>query len=215
MNPPNKLNLLGYRFGNIICIEYVWDAEKDASSWICKCDCGNTKKVTTCSLRAGTTRSCGCLHKKQLSDMMKTHGLSKSKEYKVWCAMIERCTKPTNKSFCNYGGRGIKVSDKWMKFVNFIKDMGMRPTNAHTLERIDNNGDYTAVNCKWATRAEQRRNCRRVNWITINGEKLCLTDWCKKIGISRKTVRQRIAKGLTIEQAITSKKRIAKIKATQ
>ena len=205
-DPANKIDLLGSRFGMLVCTEYVWDRNRDCSWWKCDCDCGNTKTIRTSALRSGATNSCGCLHKKQLSDLMKTHGLSKSKEYKVWCAMKERCAKPTDKSFINYGGRGIKVHPSWMDFSNFINDMGMRPTPKHTLERVDNDGNYEPNNCKWATRGEQRRNCRRVTWVTIGNEKLCLSDWCKKAGITRHSVRMRVARGMTIEQAITEPK---------
>ncbi len=104
------------------------------------------------SLKSGNTKACGCLHK--------THGMSEHPLYSVWGQMKERCQKPTNQAYKNYGGRGISVCERWESFENFLFDIGIPPKGL-TLERMDNDGNYEPGNCKWATRSEQRANQRK------------------------------------------------------
>lgn len=117
----------------------------------CRCDCGNIRVVMGIHLYNGHTRSCGCLHQ--------THGMSNTPEYNVWIDMIQRCTNLKKADYENYGGRGIAVCRRWLKFENFYEDMGERPKEL-TLERIDNNKGYFPDNCKWGTKTEQARNQR-------------------------------------------------------
>jgi hypothetical protein len=130
------------------------------------------------------------------------HGMSKSKIYYVWLSMRERCTKQSNQSYKNYGGRGIKVCDEWMndfmKFYNFAISNGYRENL--TLDRIDNNKNYTPDNCRFITRKEQNRNYRKNHNITYNGETLCLSDMADKYGINRATVLYRIKNGKTLDE---------------
>jgi hypothetical protein len=117
--------------------------------------------------------------------------------------MKQRCQNPNNPSYHNYGGRGIKVCERWFSFENFISDMGMRPTNDHTLERINNDGNYEPSNCKWATRTEQARNFRSNRMLEFNGEKKCISAWAKELGLTHDSISRRLRRGWSIEEALT------------
>lgn len=123
--------------------------------------------------------------------------------YGVWSSMIQRCTNPNVKCYRHYGGRGIKVCDRWRRsFRAFADDVEERPSPRHTLDRIDNDGDYEPGNVRWATKSEQRINARGSQHITINGVTKHRGQWCKEAGVSLGAFRARVARGLTIEQAL-------------
>jgi hypothetical protein len=119
------------------------------------------------------------------------HGMSYTREYRVWQQMVARCTCPTNRMFSNYGGRGIQVCKRWMKFENFYADMGTCSLGL-TLERKHNGRGYSPSNCYWATRAAQSRNYRRNRWITYKGETLCLGDWNTRFGLKENVLASRL-----------------------
>lgn len=118
--------------------------------------------------------------------------------------MKGRCLNPRHMSYKNYGGRGITVAAEWLDFATFYKDIGKRPSPAHTLERVDNDGPYAAWNCKWATRPEQARNRRSNHLLTHNGETMTITDWGLRYHVSPTTINGRLSKGWTIEEALTT-----------
>ena len=133
-----------------------------------------------------------------------THGMRKSKVYNVWCLMKQRCLNPNNKSYPNYGGRGIQVCDRWLEFANFYEDMG-KPSDGMTLERIDNNGNYDPTNCKWATRKEQSNNQQHTRLIEFNGETYSVSEWARKLGLSQATLNSRLNRyGWSISRALTT-----------
>ena len=117
--------------------------------------------------------------------------------------MLNRCRNPNVRCFHNYGGRGIKVCERWWKFTNFFEDMGRKPTMTHTLERIDNNGNYEPSNCKWETRFKQARNTRWNKFVTFNGKTLCHADWDIELGFPKYAVTRRLWLGWSVEKALT------------
>jgi hypothetical protein len=133
-----------------------------------------------------------------------TRRKSRTPEYQVWLNMRKRCMSPNNPSYKNYGGRGIKICDRWLKsYENFFSDMGSRPTPKHSIDRINNDGDYEPGNCRWATAAEQTRNVRRNHMVEYNGCRMTLSDASKLAGFNMRTVRTRIKSGWDVNRALS------------
>jgi hypothetical protein len=198
---PKRLDISGQRFGRLVAVEDA-GALKGQRLWRCQCDCGSEHVVRLRALMGGHTRSCGCLNLEKILARNTTHGLTHSPEYRVWAAMLNRCKNSTNREFHRYGGRGIAVCDRWRSFAAFIGDMGRKPSDENTLDRIDNDGHYEPGNCRWATRTEQSRNTSQNHPFEIGGELKCFVDWCAQYGIPRQTVKSRLNRGLSIEQAL-------------
>jgi hypothetical protein len=137
-------------------------SKKRATFYLCKCDCGNEKIIRADCLKSGNSKSCGCLWKEKCTN--RTHGASHGKtfmpEYKVWTGMKMRCQNPNAHGYKYWGGRGIKLCERWQSFENFIADMGPRPSDKHSIDRIDNDKHYEPGNCHWVTRDTQRKNQR-------------------------------------------------------
>lgn len=159
---PVALDLTGERFGRLVALQFhdfYYMPSTRMRRWWCRCDCGTELPVLVGSLRDGNTQSCGCYNLDRLSDRA-THGLSGTPVHKVWKGMLQRCSNPAYTQYKDYGGRGITVCDRWRIFERFFEDMGDRPSNKHTLERVENSGNYTPDNCAWVTRTVQNRNQR-------------------------------------------------------
>lgn len=173
----------------------------------CTCSCGATRILPIRRLKSGQTRGCGCLAQEARSSngkRNKTHGLGHGKTtptYKSWLAMRDRCLSPNNKSYPNYGGRGIVICDRWSRFENFRADMGERPSGL-TLDRIDVNGNYEPGNCRWATPKQQTRNRRITLKVNIDGEDRTLGQACEEAGISYDLAERRLRTGWTPEDAL-------------
>lgn len=170
----------------------------------CRCGCGTVRDVATKSLLNGASRSCGCLRSERSADRMRTHGRSKSAEYRSWRHMINRCTNPNVDSFPYYGGRGIRVCERWTdSFEAFFDDMGPRPSPHHTIERRDNNGNYEPANCVWATRTEQSKNRKNTIFIQVGEVRLALAEWSRKNSIPIALIHTRIRLGWDPGRAAT------------
>lgn len=169
---------------------------------LCKCDCGKIKKIQNRLLVNGITISCGCQRSIRLANRLKTHGLSKTETYLSWQSMKNRCYNKNNSEYKNYGERGIKVCDSWIKsFDNFINDMGIKPKK-YTLERIDNDKDYNINNCKWETFKNQQRNKRTNHKLTFNDLTMTIVEWGEYLGIKPNTILTRIRRGWTVEKSL-------------
>ena len=134
--------------------------------------------------------------------MYNRHGLSGTPEYDAWKSMKRRCFNPNHKQYSYYGGRGIAVCDRWLNLENFLADMGSRPTAKHSLDRIDNNGDYSPKNCKWSTKAEQEHNKRNNRLITIGCVTLTIAQWTKEMGFSEHRINGRLNSGWSEYRAV-------------
>ncbi len=159
----------------------------------CKCKCGAWVVIGLEHARQGDSASCGCSRTK--------HGMTKSPMHMVWIGMRQRCFNKRYWAYSYYGGRGITVCTRWDSFEAFLEDIGERPDGG-TLERIDNNGNYEPINCRWATRREQVCNRRNNHLLTHKGITQCLADWALEIGINASTIHSRLRAGWTVDAAL-------------
>lgn len=153
-------DMTGQRFERLVCVAPL-KSTSTGMVWECLCDCGNIKNVVRGNLLSGAVGSCGCLReeKNKGNSYGLIHGKSGSYTYTSWEAMNQRCNNPNYEGYKDYGGRGIKICERWSKFENFLWDMGERP-EGKSLDRINVNGNYEKSNCKWSTPLEQTLNRR-------------------------------------------------------
>jgi len=191
---PKFIDLTGQIFNRLTVIKRTQNDKNRTTRWICKCICGNISIVRGTSLKNGRTQSCGCLNREYLAKKRtKIYNLSKTPEYAAWGSMLNRCFNPKNKAFKNYGGRGIAVCEEWKtNFLTFYCQMGERPSPKHSIDRIDNESDYTLNNCRWATQTEQANNNRRNFRITLHDWTMNLNQWATFVGMSRYTLQTRL-----------------------
>lgn len=220
---PQTIDLTGQRFQRLLVARFAGTSRRGAARWECLCDCGQRRVVFATSLRQGTTRSCGCLwreEQRQRSAVLnRTHGRSKTPEYKTWLAMRRRCTNPRDTAAHAYLDRGISVCARWAdSFEAFHADMGPKPSRAHTLERTDNDAGYwcghcdecrakgRAANCCWATRAVQARNTRKNILVSYQGRTMCAAELARlpECAVAQATVQRRLAAGWAVERAVTT-----------
>lgn len=159
------IDLSGTRFGRLFVIGRSDVVVRGHSTWVADCDCGRRVNVISNNLRRGLTRSCGCFAAEQASRLMTRHGYARkgriATEHKIWMQIIQRCRNPNDLSYKNYGGRGIRVCDRWANsFEAFLSDMGHRPSKLFSIDRINNDGNYEPGNCRWATAKQQAANRR-------------------------------------------------------
>lgn len=199
-------DLTGQRFKSLTVLEL---ASRSPARWLCLCDCGNRTVVMGGNLvRAiGGTRSCGCA----LTDHNRsgiTHGESSTNttpEYRTWNGMRQRCNNPRSPGWARYGGRGICVCDSWnASFEAFLHDMGRRPSRAHSLDRIDNDGPYSPGNCQWATAQQQAVNRRDTFMVSIGDKEVPVSVIAQESGIHVTTIKRRIRRGVPALVATTS-----------
>lgn len=187
-------DLTGRVFGRLTVIGYS-HTQRGTTFWKCQCTCGKVKIVRRSSLVQGRALSCGCYGRERVKESVTTHGQSKTRLYKIWCGILNRCTKPNDHGYKDYGGRGITVCDEWLHdFVPFYEwAMSSGYTTKMTIDRIDNNGNYGPDNCRWVTPLVQGSNKRNNHRATYNGETKTIMEWVRTLGISKTTLIRRLA----------------------
>ena len=187
------IDLTGQRFNRIFVESRAPNNKNGSAQWNCVCDCGNKTIVYGASLRGKITKSCGCLAKEKNIARRTTHGMSKIAEYNTWIHLKQRCSNPMNKNYHRYGGRGITVCERWFSsFAHFFTDLGPKPSPNHSIERIDNNGNYSPENTRWGNATDQANNTRRNTVIEFRGETKTLPEWCRLLNLNYDATRQRI-----------------------
>lgn len=193
-------DMIGQVFGYWTVIGYA--GSKGGATWLCRCHCGIEKVVTGDTLRRGRSESCGCRPYSRNTPVK--HGKTRTAEHNVWVGMKKRCHNPSCDAYPHYGGRGIKVCDRWLEsFAAFLEDVGPRPSPQHTIDRIDGNGDYSPENCCWATKKEQANHTRRNYALTALGRTLNLRQWQDETGIGWSTIKRRLGLGWHPDAAVT------------
>lgn len=195
INPKMKI-LTGKRIGKLLIIGFAGIASTNKTMWHCLCDCGNGRTYDRRDLMKNTLVSCGCYRIQQSKNRVKHKECIDGKisaEYRIYQGAKERCTNPCGRAYPMWGARGIKfLFDSFEEFLNHI---GRRPSDNHSLDRIDNNGHYAPDNVRWATAVEQAQNRNSTQWLTINGISKCISDWAKEYNISSTTIGSRRKRG--------------------
>lgn len=176
--------------------------------WVCDCECGAEVYASGTNLRSGSTKSCGCLRRELVSKAFKKHGMRASPEYRIWTGMKQRCTATRGRNYRYYASRGVKVCPEWNDFTVFYRDMGPRPGNDYSIDRIDTNKGYSPGNCRWATRDEQARNKSNAITITYRDVPLSLVEVANFLGFSYYTLREKLDRAVGLEKGRTKGKTI-------
>lgn len=222
----SKLDIKGLTFGRLTALSYTTGSRKAKGKWLCLCECGEKREVSTNNLTSGKTKSCGCITRELTTKRNTKHGKRYTREHRAWCAMKNRCNNENATGYENYGGRGIKVCERWDKsFLDFFDDMGEMPSGDLTLERINPDCDYTPDNCKWATKYEQARNKRMFRNNKSGFKGVCYSEqtrsWIaywnddtgkqKRRSFSSNKYGMQTAKNLAVKERITQLNKLNKI----
>jgi len=200
--------MVGKRIGRLVVLEKAPEAGR--ARWLCRCDCGNSKSVLAHHLSSEKTKSCGCIRSEVTAARnidKATHGhasnFTRTPTYRTWTSMLTRCRNPKADNFEQYGGRGITVCERWLKFENFLADMGERPPGM-TIDRRDNAKGYEPGNCRWATPSEQENNKTDNVIIEAGGRRQTVMQWSLEKGIYYHTLLKRLQAGWPIDRALNS-----------
>ena len=210
-----KLNITGKRFGKLVAIKTIGKNKNGGYMWQCKCDCGNEITASVGNLNNGHTKSCGCLRADRCKTNFTKHGLESTRLYDIWRDMRLRCYDERNISYNRYGGRGITICDEWKEDVKAFYDWAIKNgyNDGLTIERIDNDGNYSPENCRWATVKEQANNRRSNVLVTHKGKTQTMKEWANEVGTPYKVVWARMQKlGWSVERALTDPVRKGKWK---
>ena len=215
------LDLTGKRFGKLVAIRRG-EPRGRLSTWFCQCDCGNSGEYATTYLNKGETTSCGCRKLEMLVARSTKHGMCPAgkgtPEYRAWQSIKGRCYNKRHANYYKYGARGTTVCSRWLEsFVHFIADMGNRPPDKTSIDRIDVTGGYwcgkpecsecgplgRVLNCRWSEEVEQANNRSDNRFVEWNGKRQTLAQWSRETGIPYKTLEQRIKQGWDAERALS------------
>ena len=200
------INLIGKKFARLLVVDHSHIDSLKKHNWKCQCDCGAVKIVRGNKLTCGEVMSCGCLKKERQKASVTTHGKSRTPIWYLWRGIRTRCLNKNDKSFKNYGGRGIRVHPAWISdFAQFLDDLPEKPQSNErmTIDRIDNEKGYEPGNLRWATYTEQSNNRRSNVWIEVCGQRKTQAQWDRELGKSQNYVREMSKKwGVSKEDVI-------------
>lgn len=205
-----RQDLTGRIFGKLTVLKRGDEYSKSGKFlWSCICECGATRSASTQNLKIGTAKEClACLHVTRVNRMTgtrhaATHGKSKTREFRIWRGLRQRCSDPNSPDWHKYGGRGITVDPKWdNSFLAFLSDVGLAPSPKHSIDRINNDGNYEPANCRWATPKEQCNNKRTNRIIEYRGKRQTVTEWTRELGFSITVLFKRLER-MSIDDAFT------------
>lgn len=197
------IDLTGKRFGRLTVIDRAGRDKNHLVLWRCQCDCGVPLTVRGQDIRRGKIVSCGCRRAEALLERNFRHGMTGTRPYRIWKAMHTRCYNPRSHSFPDYGGRGIKMCERWRdSFQNFWEDMKDGYADGLEIDRIDNNGDYCKENCRWVTDAQQNRNKRNNRYIETSLGRMTMAELAETAGASYDTTKRRLNLGWTGDEVL-------------
>jgi hypothetical protein len=213
--PRPKLEVIGKTFNYVTVVADAGERKGRAPLYVCRCVCGSEFLSTGPAVASGNKKSCGCKRgaaqvgrkrpeMAERNKMMAKHGDYQSKTYHVWNHMHQRCSNPNSKHYHRYGGRGIRVCDRWKDYTNFLADMGPVP-DGMSIERLDNELGYSPENCVWADMKAQANNRSTNVLVTHDGQTMTVAQWAEKTGLERKTLEYRIRVGWDAARALTTK----------
>lgn len=208
---PNKVyDLTGQRFGRWSVLKRSGNDDQGAATWLCRCDCGKERIVRGYALRYGHTKSCGCLQSEQVTERDWKHGESRTQLYRVWTGIKKRCSNPRDPAYRNYGGRGICLCSEWLSSFEVFRDWALSHgyRDGMSIDRIDNDGDYSPENCRWADAKTQCNNRRSNRRIDFNGQAHTISEWSDITGIPQDVIRYRLRAGWEEKRALTEKVRM-------
>lgn len=197
--------MAGKRFGRLLALRDIGRCASGDRKWNFRCDCGTEFAASGYDVRRGKIVTCPACSAQRTREASLRHGMTHSAEFRIWTGMLTRTTNANARSFPDYGGRGIRVCERWRdSFEAFYADMGPRPSAKHSVERRDNDGHYEPNNCYWATREQQGRNKRNNVRITIDGVTRTLAEWAELAGLTYETLYQRHLAGRTGSQLLVA-----------
>ncbi len=178
-------DITGQRFENLIAVKKVGKKKNGNSVWLFVCDCGGSVETESYSVKTGKVRSCktcGAIRSRTASI---THGMTNSSEYRIWTGMKTRCFNQNSRAFKDYGGRGVTMCESWAcSFDAFLADMGPRPSDMHSIDRVDVNGNYDPSNCRWATKEDQANNKRTNRIVESSAGKKTVAEAAREAGLT-------------------------------
>lgn len=205
-------DITGMKFGKLTALYISGKTKSREYIWHCVCGCGNETDVRGSSLRSGNTKSCGCYNKECEKPDHKKHGMSKTRIYKIWKNMRQRCYCEKNISYYNYGAKGIRVCDEWNSDNGFINFYNWSINNGYdenlTIDRIDCSGNYTSENCRWITNMEQQSNKTNNHYINYNGKTYTLSQLAREFNIKHQTLEKRLKRGWDLNDALLIKPKV-------
>lgn len=204
-------DITGQRFGRLVAVELVGKTNNGNAKWLCKCDCGCQKVVSSYALRSKRTQSCGCIKREQNKQMFTTHGQAKDGDrtrlYRIWSSIKTRCYNNRQaKSYKKYGAKGIRVCEEWKDSYEAFFEWAIASgyDDSLTIDRIDPHGIYCPENCRWATQTQQQNNRTNNHHITYDGETHTIAEWTKIKGFGPSVIEHRLKRNWSIEKIMTT-----------